>query len=48
MMIPEKIEYFNINNKKNEIDKTNIKLSIKSKKILTELIKSLTIILLKL
>ena len=41
MMSPKKAEYINIINKKNEIDKTNTKLSVKSKKILIELIKCL-------
>ncbi len=41
MMSPKKAEYMNIINKKNEIDKTNTKLSVKSKKILIELIKCL-------
>ena len=41
MMSPSKCEYSNIINNKNRIDKTNIKLSIKSKNILIELIKCL-------
>ena len=41
MMIPKKLEYANIINKQNKTDKTDIKLSIKSKKILTQLIKIL-------
>ena len=41
MMSPSKSEYSNIINNKNRIDKTNTKLSIKSKNILIELIKFL-------
>jgi len=41
MMSPSKNEYSNIINNKNRMDKTNIKLSIKSKNILIELIKCL-------
>jgi Ca2+-binding EF-hand superfamily protein len=41
MMTPRKSEYINIIDKKNKIDKTNLKLSVKSKKILNELIKCL-------
>ena len=41
MMSPSKSEYSNIINNKNRIDKTNTKLSIKSKNILIELIKCL-------
>ena len=41
MMSPSKSEYSNIINNKNRIDKTNTKLSIKSKNILVELIKCL-------
>ena len=41
MMSPQKTEYINIIDNKNKIDKTNIKLSVKSKNILTELIKCL-------
>ena len=41
MMLPKKSEYINIINKQNKTDKTNVKLSMKSKKILTQLIKVL-------
>jgi len=41
MMSPSKSEYSNIINNKNRMDKTNTKLSIKSKNILIELIKCL-------
>ena len=41
MLIPEKIEYINIVERKNTIDKTNIRLTKKSKNILTQLIKLL-------
>ena len=41
MMTPKKTEYINIIDKKNKLDKTNLKLSVKSKKILNELIKCL-------
>ena len=39
MMIPEKMEYRDIVNRKNSIDTTNIKLSKKTKNIITQLIK---------
>ena len=41
MLFPEKIEYINIVERKNTIDKTNIRLTKKSKNILTQLIKLL-------
>ena len=41
MMSPKKIEYINLVNTKNTLDTTNMKLSVKSKKILNELIKCL-------
>lgn len=41
MISPTKKEYINLINKRNHIDKSNIKLSIKSKTILVELIKNL-------
>ena len=41
MLIPEKVEYINIVERKNTIDKTNIRLTKKSKNILTQLIKLL-------
>ena len=41
MMSPKKTEYINIVDNKNKIDKTNVKLSVKSKNILNELIKCL-------
>jgi Ca2+-binding EF-hand superfamily protein len=41
MLFPEKVEYINIVERKNTIDKTNIRLTKKSKNILTQLIKLL-------